>query len=84
MTDSIDEDNFPEIADVTQADELRWRDLKRAFDTLPKEQHEVVQLAFYHGLSQSDISAHLGAPLGTIKTRMRLAMEKLRAIFTSD
>ncbi len=84
VTDSIDEDNFPEIADVTQADELRWRDLKRAFDTLPKEQHEVVQLAFYHGLSQSDISAHLGAPLGTIKTRMRLAMEKLRAIFTSD
>lgn len=84
VTISIDEDTFPEIADASQADELRWRDLKRAFDTLPKEQHEVVQLAFYHGLSQSDISAHLGAPLGTVKTRMRLAMDKLRAIFASD
>jgi RNA polymerase sigma-70 factor (ECF subfamily) len=78
---SIDEDDFGDVPDVSQAEELRWRDAQTAFARLPAEQSEVVRLAFYHGLSQSEIAEHLGAPLGTIKTRMRIAMEKLRAVF---
>lgn len=80
---SIDDDAFPELPDHAQADELRWRDVQQAMSNLPADQRAVITLAFYHGLSQSDIAAHLSVPLGTIKTRMRLAMDKLRAAFAS-
>jgi RNA polymerase sigma-70 factor (ECF subfamily) len=49
-----------------------------ALDSLPPEQREVIDLAYYGGLSQSEIASKLGQPLGTIKTRARLAMMKLR------
>jgi RNA polymerase sigma-70 factor (ECF subfamily) len=45
---------------------------------LPKEQTQVLALAYFKGLSQSQISEALGLPLGTVKTRIRLAMQKLR------
>lgn len=81
---SIDTEEFAEPPDASQADELRWRDLQQTFAHLPLEQRDVVQLAFYHGMSQSEIAEHVGAPLGTVKTRMRLALDKLRAVFASD
>ena len=46
---------------------------------LPAEQREVLELAFYRGLTQSEIAARTGIPLGTVKTRTLLAMKKLRA-----
>lgn len=46
---------------------------------LPEPQQQAVQLAFYHGMSQRQIAAHTGMPLGTIKTRLELALRKLRA-----
>jgi RNA polymerase sigma-70 factor (ECF subfamily) len=49
-----------------------------ALEGLPPEQREVIDMAYYGGLSQSEIAAKLGQPLGTIKTRARLAMIKLR------
>ncbi len=45
---------------------------------LPPEQTEVVTLAFIEGLSHSEIAARLGLPLGTVKSRMRLAYQKIR------
>jgi len=50
----------------------------KALESLPPEQREVIDLAYYGGLSQSEIAARLGQPLGTVKTRARLAMMKLR------
>ncbi|MEO8480298.1 MAG: sigma-70 family RNA polymerase sigma factor [Gemmatimonadota bacterium] len=52
--------------------------LHSALRELPVEQYEVVQLAYFEGLSQSEIATHLGTPLGTVKTRVRLALAKLR------
>lgn len=49
-----------------------------ALATLPEPQQEALVLAYYGGYSQSEIAALVGAPLGTIKTRMRDALSKLR------
>jgi len=52
--------------------------LASALETLPPEQQEVVEMAFFGGLSHSEIADRMAQPLGTIKTRIRLAMGKLR------
>jgi RNA polymerase sigma-70 factor (ECF subfamily) len=50
----------------------------RALRGLPREQERVVRMSFFGGLSQSEIADELGLPLGTVKTRVRLALRKLR------
>lgn len=65
-------------------EEARWRSIHFALQDLPEEQREVIELAYYHRLSQSQISEHTGAPLGTVKTRVRLGMEKLRNIWLEE
>ena len=54
--------------------------LKEALSTLRPEQREVVVLAYFGGLTHSEISKQLAQPLGTVKTRMRLALKKLREV----
>ena len=51
----------------------------RLIRNLPEAQQEAVQLAYFRGMSQRQIAAHTGIPLGTIKTRLELAMRKLRS-----
>jgi RNA polymerase sigma-70 factor (ECF subfamily) len=58
--------------------------VRRELIQLPSEQQEVVELAFYEGLSQSEIAARTGIPLGTVKTRTLLAMRKLRAALRQE
>jgi RNA polymerase sigma-70 factor (ECF subfamily) len=53
--------------------------IRKALSILPPAQKEVIVLAYFQGLSQSEIAEKLGQPLGTVKTRVRLAMQKLRA-----
>ena len=57
--------------------ELR-ENVRLALNDLPQEQREVLELGYFNGLSQSEIADVTGQPLGTVKTRMRLAMQKLR------
>ncbi len=57
----------------------RQRIVRQALAQLSPEQREVIELAYYSGLSHSEIAAQLGQPLGTVKTRTRLGMMKLRA-----
>ena len=72
-----------ELADELRVDErvsLRLRDerVRSAVLALPAEQRQVLDLAFWSGLSQSEIAQRTGIPLGTVKSRVRLAMAKLR------
>jgi RNA polymerase sigma-70 factor (ECF subfamily) len=52
--------------------------VRAALRELPNEQREVLELGYFSGLSQAEIAEKTGQPLGTVKTRMRLAMQKLR------
>ena len=52
----------------------------RALSQLPDEQRSAVQLAFYGGMTHAEIAAIQGVPLGTAKTRIRLAMMRLRLL----
>ena len=54
------------------------RIVRAALAELPVEQRQTLELAYFRGLSQSEIAEKTGQPLGTIKTRVRLAMAKLR------
>jgi RNA polymerase sigma-70 factor, ECF subfamily len=54
------------------------QELRGALDELPGEQARVIRLAYFGGFSHSEIAGMLGVPLGTVKGRMRLGLEKIR------
>lgn len=60
-----------------EGSELRMH-VAAALRDLPPEQREALELGYFNGLSQTEIADATGQPLGTIKTRMRLGMQKLR------
>lgn len=80
LSDSKDpEEIWPSMPDERQdPEEARWKSLYFAVRSLPHDQQIVVELAYYQGLSQSEIAEELGWPLGTVKTRLRAAMQALR------
>jgi RNA polymerase sigma-70 factor (ECF subfamily) len=67
--------------DFTDAEALRRetaREVRGALGELPGEQSKVIELAYFGGFSQSEIAEMLSLPLGTVKGRMRLGLEKIR------
>lgn len=81
--DDLDSDeSWFEVADPGSIDEeARWLSLRLAVADLPPEQRRVIRLAFYFGLSHTQIAAATASPLGTVKTRLRLGMKRLREIW---
>lgn len=65
-------------ADETLERSERDTRIKAAFETLPSAQHEVVMLHFVEDAAHSEIAEQLGLPLGTVKSRLRLAFSKIR------
>jgi RNA polymerase sigma-70 factor, ECF subfamily len=68
-----------ELTDTEAARRETAREVRGAIRELPDDQSRVVQLAYYGGFSHSEIAEMLNEPLGTVKGRMRLAMDKIRA-----
>ncbi|MCC5995803.1 MAG: sigma-70 family RNA polymerase sigma factor [Oceanicaulis sp.] len=58
--------------------------VREALAGLPEEQVVLLRLAFFDGLSHRDIAERIGAPLGTVKSRLRLAFDKLRRVLDPD
>ena len=58
--------------------ELR-RVVTKALSELPEAQQQALELAYYEGLSHTEIAARLNEPVGTIKTRIKLGMSKLKS-----
>ena len=75
-----------EATNVEEAAEalITRENVKVALATLPDAQRLAVELAFFSGLSQREIAAVLHEPLGTIKTRLRLGMQKLKVALATE
>jgi RNA polymerase sigma-70 factor (ECF subfamily) len=68
-------DVWPEVARAADAEAVR-----RAMSTLPDAQRETIELAYFEGLTQVEIAERTNAPLGTIKSRVRLGLMQMRRI----
>jgi len=78
-----DEHASPEGVEAVLTRERRDR-VRRELENLPPEQRQVLEMAFYEGLSQTEIAARADLPLGTVKTRTLLAMKKLRSALRTE
>jgi len=74
------------VPDVTAEVDQRLLEerVRAALNELPVEQRQVIELAYFDGMSQSDIATQRGMPLGTVKSRMRLGMRKLSETLRSE
>ncbi len=77
------EEEAPEDSDRGHDPPVVFR-IHAAVQRLPDRLREPIELAYWHGLSQSEIAKAIGLPLGTVKTRTRAALSRLSAELTSD
>jgi RNA polymerase sigma-70 factor (ECF subfamily) len=84
--DSFSMDEKPYLWETTlvidDTDDLQ-RTLLSTLGELPDDQQQAIQLAYFYGMSHADISEYLKRPLGTVKSQIRLGMQKLRNIWLS-
>jgi RNA polymerase sigma-70 factor (ECF subfamily) len=67
----------------TESSWISWR-MHRAVEDLPENEREVLELAYWGGLSQSEVADFLGIPLGTVKTRTRSALARLADVLDGE
>ncbi len=63
---------------------IERQEIAKALQTIPEAQRTVILMSYFQGYSQSEIAEILEQPLGTVKTRIRLGMQKLRSIFKNE
>lgn len=73
----------PGPADRAESSFVSWR-VHRALEELPPREREVVELAYWSGLSQSEVAEYLHIPLGTVKTRTRSALARLADVLEGE
>jgi RNA polymerase sigma-70 factor, ECF subfamily len=84
MPDPVDAPSPVPAADAVLAAEDRSARVRAALAALPAEQADVIRLAFFDDRPHADIERVLGIPLGTVKSRLRLAMARLRGLLDDD
>lgn len=77
LPDAVDESAAP---DESLSGDERGKRLRQALRTLPADQVKVIELSFFEEATHAEIARALGIPLGTVKSRIRIAMTKLRAL----
>jgi len=86
--DDIEDHYDLKSSDISPADaavaQSEYAKVKAAMDKLPEEQKSMVELSYFKGLTQTEIATKTGQPLGTVKTRMRLALKKLRVALSAE
>jgi RNA polymerase sigma-70 factor (ECF subfamily) len=70
--------------DAAAHQEIRAEKMREALTTIPPEQREVIMLAYFKGMTQSQISRHLDIPLGTVKKRVSLGLKKLKVVLKEE
>jgi RNA polymerase sigma-70 factor (ECF subfamily) len=70
-------------AERAESSYVSWR-VHRALEELPETEREVLELAYWGGLSQSEVAGFLGIPLGTVKTRTRTALGRLADVLEGE
>lgn len=78
LTDPTLQPNAVETSDDLIDRQQRYKSLKAAIETLPQEQADILRMAFFEHKPHSAIASESGLPLGTVKSRIRLAMKRLR------
>jgi RNA polymerase sigma-70 factor (ECF subfamily) len=73
----------PGPLDRAEASFVAWR-VHRALEELPDKEREVIELAYWSGLSQSEVAEYLHIPLGTVKTRTRSALARLADVLEGE
>ncbi|MGC2190752.1 MAG: sigma-70 family RNA polymerase sigma factor [Candidatus Dormiibacterota bacterium] len=81
-----DEPQLMAISDTwrSAADSMRRQAVQSALTKLPSEQGQILEWAYFGGLSQSEIAARARLPIGTVKSRTRLALERLRQLLAES
>jgi RNA polymerase sigma-70 factor (ECF subfamily) len=73
----------PGPADRAESSYVSWR-VHRALEELPEKEREVLELAYWSEMSQSEVAEYLHIPLGTVKTRTRSALSRLAGILEGE
>jgi RNA polymerase sigma-70 factor, ECF subfamily len=77
------ESGDPGPPELAERDWVSWR-VHRALEDLPQNQRAVIELAYWSGLSQSEVAEYLNVPLGTVKTRTRAALGRLADLLEEE
>lgn len=87
VIDTSVEDMLSPPSTISRSDDPLWQDgllLRRLMRELPPEQAQVIELGFFGGLTHQEISDQTATPLGTVKTRIRLGLQKLREMWLNE
>lgn len=84
-SDAVDDVVLPTSSNLASETErnIMMQKVQHALESLPEDQQRSLELAFFEGLSHSEIAARTGTPLGTVKTRIRSALINLREAMTA-